>query len=59
MGFGGTAQRGGEPLAHPTPAPALPVPSPAPCQMETGRRMFMETVNGLAAPSKQGPADTC
>lgn len=31
---------------------------PCLCQMETGRKMFMETVNGLAAPSKQGPADT-
>lgn len=51
-GFRGTAQRGGEPLAHPSHAPALLAPSPAPGQMETRRRMFMETVNGLAAPSQ-------
>lgn len=49
-GFQGTA--------HPSHAPALPAPSPALCQMETSRRMFMETVNGLAAPSEQGTAVT-
>lgn len=59
-GFWGNPLWGGEPLTHPSHSPPswlLPGPFPAPCQMETDRRMFMETVNGLAAPSTQGPVD--
>lgn len=56
VGFGALSRGVEKPLTRPTHVPALRAPSPTPCQMLTSKRMFMETVNGLAAPSKRGPA---
>lgn len=56
VGFGVTPCR----VENPSPIQVMHRPPGsflAPCHMETGRRMFMETVNGLAAPSTQGPVD--
>lgn len=47
-----------KPLACPSHAFVLLTPSPTPRQMWASRSMFMETVNELAVPSKQGLADT-